>query len=151
MDDNIIGDTLSEIGAAIEEHKKHNTVIAGGHCEPALMVENVHLNVPAFEKTKQQQYVAVRPVDSEKTYLGVMLGECPSMFFGSYNDETKTLSLIGRGNPMMFIPDLETSVFGYESWWTPIETKEDLRKITDADIQNVWYVKALKTISEEQK
>jgi hypothetical protein len=151
MSENAIGNILTEIGEAVEEHRKHNTTIMGGPCESALTVENVHFNVPTFEKAEQTQYVAVRPVDSEKTYLGIMLGECPTIFSGNYNDETKTLSLVGRGNPMMYVPDLETSVFGYESWWTKIETKEDLKMIADADIQNVWYVKALKTISEEQE
>lgn len=146
---NKLEDMLSEIEGAIAEHAKHNILILGGPCGHALAVENVQFSIPSFEKAKPPLYVAVRPVGSEKTYLGIMLGEYPATFFGNYNDVTKTLSLIGRGNLMMFVPDLETSVFGYESWWKSIETKEDLKQITDADINNVWYVKALNAITED--
>lgn len=52
-----------------------------------------------------------------------------------------------RENPAIWVPELEKVVWGDSSWWGPIEKKEDAeRLITDADIQNVWYVKALKRL-----
>lgn len=40
---------------------------------------------------------------------------------------------------------------GYESWWGFIKTVEDFQEITDEDISNVWYVKALKELSEQEQ
>jgi hypothetical protein len=39
---------------------------------------------------------------------------------------------------------------GYESWWGQINSPEELKAITDVDIQNVWYVKALKEMAEKK-
>jgi hypothetical protein len=50
----------------------------------------------------------------------------------------------------MRVPDLARVVMGWESWWGEIRTPDDLRQITNADVENVWYVKALKTLSEQQ-
>lgn len=92
-------------------------------------------------------WVAVRPVGDEKTYLGVMLGDYapPTLRF---DRETGELT-VGRsiGNPAMWVPDLNRVVMGWGSWWSEIKSADDLRQITDADIENVWYVKALKAIS----
>lgn len=96
-------------------------------------------------------WVAVRWVkdDSDKTYLGVLLGDYKSPSL-SYNRETGalTVSKRGIGNPAIWVPDLKRVVMGYESWWGEIKSPDDLRKISDADIQNVWYVKALKELTE---
>ena len=52
-------------------------------------------------------------------------------------------------NPVIFIPDLMRVVLGIESWWVVIKKPKDLKKITDADIQNVWYAKALKSMHKD--
>lgn len=52
---------------------------------------------------------------------------------------------------MIFVPDLMKVVLGVESWWDTIDKPEDLKQITDVDIQNVWYVKALKEMAQKQK
>lgn len=51
-------------------------------------------------------------------------------------------------NPAIFVPDLNRVVWGMESWWGPIESKEKLHQITDEDISNVWYVKAAKEFNK---
>jgi hypothetical protein len=98
---------------------------------------------------KAGAWVAVRPVGEEKTYLGVMLGDYrpPSLAF---NHETGEIRVTKRvfGNPAMWVPDLDRVVMGWGSWWGEIRTPDDLRQITNADIENVWYVKALKALSE---
>ena len=84
-------------------------------------------------------FVSVRPCGDEyedKTYLGLYVGEV------AIGD---TMSL---HNPCIWVPDLKQYIFGCESWWGVIDSEDDLRKITDADIENVWYVRALKELSE---
>jgi hypothetical protein len=102
-----------------------------------------------FFGAKAGAWVAVRPVNDEKTYLGVMLGDYrpPSI---AYRPETGALIVRKQtfGNPAMWVPDLNRVVMGWESWWGEFRTPDDLRQITNADIENVWYVKALKTLSE---
>lgn len=102
-----------------------------------------------FFRGSAGSWVAVRPVGDQKTYLGILLGDYypPAV---TYDPATGVLT-VGHeflGNPAMWIPDLKQVVMGWGSWWGPIEKEEDLRQITDADIQNQWYVKALKELSD---
>jgi hypothetical protein len=102
---------------------------------------------------KAGDWVAIRPciegIDT-KTYLGVLLGEmhAPSV---QYNKETSTLTIgLGfMGNPAIWVPDLNRIVMGYESWLGKIDSPDDLRQITDADIENVWYVQCLKALAKK--
>ncbi|SME48916.1 hypothetical protein BACERE00183_04191 [Bacillus cereus] len=34
-------------------------------------------------------------------------------------------------------------IYGAGSWWGKINSEEELKEITDADINDVWYVKML--------
>jgi len=93
-------------------------------------------------------WVAVRPIGDEKTYLGVLLGDYHPPLV-NFNKEIGAL-IVGKGfgNPAIWVPDLKRVVMGWGSWWGEIKTPDDLRKITDADIENAWYVRALKELSE---
>jgi hypothetical protein len=97
---------------------------------------------------KAGAWVAVRPVGDEKTYLGILLGDYrpPAL---SFNRATGTL-IVGKsiGNPAIWVPDLNRVIMGWGSWWGEIKSESDLRQITDADIKNVWYVKALKELTK---
>jgi hypothetical protein len=104
------------------------------------------------------EFVSVRPVGDEKTYLGIMLGDYapPAVGFRiakedaeKENPEATVVISKGMGNPAMWVPDLKRVVMGWGSWWGPIRREEDLHQITDVDIQNVWYVKALKALTEK--
>ncbi|MBW3004490.1 hypothetical protein KY310_01525 [Candidatus Woesearchaeota archaeon] len=109
------------------------------------------LGVRPFWHGKTGSFVAIRPVGEEygnKTYLGILLGEIPVNYQALWHPETKKLQVSAHFNPAIYVPDLETIIFGNSSWWGPIKSPEHLRKITDEDIQNVWYVKALKQLSE---
>lgn len=93
------------------------------------------------------QLVKVRPCDKEcngKTYAGFYLGDVAIQLFAEYNAEEESLKTIPMPNPLIFVPDLMKCVYGAGSWWAPIESLEELKEITDEDIENVWYVKALK-------
>lgn len=98
------------------------------------------------------KFVAIRSVhknEDSQTYLGMYLGEfCVSL--GATYDDVKKELIISRFmyNPAIYVFDLNKVLFGYESWWGIIKSEEQLKSITDKDISNVWYVKALKQISE---
>lgn len=97
-------------------------------------------------------WVKVRPCDPElknRTYLGFLIGDFPLTVGCRFDRDTQTLRVEPmRHNPMMYIPDLQRVVFGCESWWGVLETPEDLRSIEDADIDDVWYVRALKSLTK---
>ena len=115
--------------------------------DPPITVQSVRIQVAGFNKLLLCKYVAVRPCGDNpdnKTYLGILLGECSMMARGLYNIEKQEIFVSDRLNPMIFVPDLMKVVLGVESWWDTIDKPEDLKQISDADIQNVWYVKALR-------
>ena len=96
--------------------------------------------------------VRVRPVKDKKTYPGIYLGDLlrsVDLFMGS---KSNALFVAQRSNPAIWVPDLNRVVWGDSSWWGEIETEEDAKKlISDDDIQNVWYVKALKDLAAKKK
>jgi hypothetical protein len=107
-----------------------------------------------FHDSDTGKFVSVRLCSEEyqgKTYLGLYLGDLPIGHHISHNPETKELSVSFDCNPAIFVFDLKKIIYGCESWWGIIESVADLKKITDQDIDNVWYVKALKQLGEEKK
>lgn len=100
--------------------------------------------------TEIGSWVAVRAVDSDKTLLGVLLGDLPVSPMVRYRPATGELFFAMRNNPAIWVPELGRIVFGYESWWGKIKSPEHLRTITDDDIQSVWYVQALKALTEAE-
>lgn len=97
------------------------------------------------------QLVRVRPCGDNKTYLGVYLGNAPAENFISYEKEEKKLTVNVINNPAIFIPELKRVVYGYESWWSKIDSKDQLKDITDEEISNVWYVKAMTDMLEDKQ
>ena len=104
---------------------------------------------------KTGELVSIRPVGEEygkKTFLGIYLGEMAQNASFQYDKENKTITAgFGFYNPAIFVPALKKTIYGYESWWGKIESEEQLHQITDNDINNVWYVKALKEMASEQE
>lgn len=97
--------------------------------------------------------VKIRPCNKEyggKTYLGLYLGNQPWSQTVSYNEESGELTVGMATNPAIYVFDLQRIIFGAESWWGIIESQEELRDITDGDINNLWYVKALKAMYKEE-
>lgn len=95
-------------------------------------------------------WVACRPCDDAckgKTFLGVYLGDIALSMGTSFHRASGVLAISRcMYNPAIWVPDLKRIVFGAESWWVAIKGPDDLRKISDADINNVWYVKAMKDL-----
>jgi len=86
-----------------------------------------------------------------KTYFGILIGEIPLSISHNINKNGIVTASRSMYNPAIFIPELNDIVFGCESWWGKITSKEELDKlITDDVIQNVWYVKLLNTTADNQ-
>ena len=106
---------------------------------------------PLKEVRESGKFVKIRPCGEEfedKTYLGVLIGDAALSSSIGINDE-KIVCSWAFFNPAILIPELGKIVYGCESWWGLIRSEDDLKSITDIDIENVWYVKAMKTLSKE--
>lgn len=102
--------------------------------------------VYTLERESVGKFVKIRPCSKEcndKTYLGLFLGDLPIGHNITHNSTTKELTVKFMSNPAIFVFDLNKIVYGCESWWGVIESEDDLREITNSDINNQWYVKAL--------
>jgi hypothetical protein len=112
---------------------------------------NRDTDTTGFRDSSIGSFVKIRPCADEyknKTFLGFYLGELPIGIRASHNPDTKELSLSYDNNPAIYVFDLKKIIFGCASWWGIIETEDDLKSISDIDIDNVWYVKALKMLSK---
>ena len=98
--------------------------------------------------------VAVRPCDEEyegKTFLGFYLGDLPLQNTISFNEEKGILKVGTHNNPAMFVPEHGRIIWGCGSWWHEIKSEDDLKQITDEDIENTWYVKLAKSMCKEKQ
>ena len=107
----------------------------------------------------ETRWVAVRPCGEDfggKTFLGLLVGEVAlSVSFTEVGpgDEagTQVVELEHtHHNPLILIPELGKTVFGCESWWGEIKGPEGLKKITNQDVNSVWYVQALKALTRSK-
>lgn len=111
--------------------------------------EVAHPTNKAIEKPvfgKKGSLVKVRPCGDKygkKTYLGFLIGEVALGSSWSVSDGKIQLEFAGH-NPAIFVPELGEIIYGAESWWGVIKSEDELKEITDSDIDNVWYVKLLK-------
>lgn len=97
------------------------------------------------------KFVRIRPCGKEyqgKTYLGLYLGDLPTGHHITHNLETLELKVSFDSNPAIFVFDLNKIIYGYESWWGIIEKEEDFKDISDFDIKNIWYVKAIESLTK---
>jgi len=104
-----------------------------------------------LEAEKNTKWVAVRscdPAHGEKTYLGMMLGRMATAVGAQLSKDGVLEIGFGMHNPAMYVPELHEVVMGNGSWWSRIEKPEDLSKITNADINDIWYVRALRELEK---
>lgn len=94
--------------------------------------------------------VSIRPVDDERTYLGVFVGDLALGSTIKILDDALICEWSGY-NPAFYVPALKQVITGASSWWGRIDTEEDLRQISDLDIQSQWYVQALQQISDRSE
>lgn len=104
-----------------------------------------------FNRDYIGRFVRIRPCAKEhkgKTYLGLFLGDLPGGPFISYNENTKALTVKPFCNPAIYVFDLKKIIFGMESWWSVVESEDDFKDITTETINDQWYIKAIKSLSE---
>lgn len=95
--------------------------------------------------------VQVKPCNEEKTYVGILVGDLPLGVGITFHAESGVLTASPTHyNPAIVVPELRRIVMGAESWWSPIESEDQLTQIADEDIEGVWYVKALKSFIGEE-
>jgi hypothetical protein len=140
---------FAEIMQRLEESLANTRV--EGEIEFPIEVSSVDMRTSrsAFMQDTVGSWCKIRPCSEAKTYLGIYLGELMHGAMHSYNVKDKVITVIPHANPAIFVPDLKRVVWGCESWWGLVKSPDDLRQITDADIQNVWYVKAIKELSSD--
>lgn len=98
--------------------------------------------------------VGIRPCGKrykDKTYLGIYLGDLPKGSYIKFNRESGILTVDTLNNPAIYVPELRKIIFGCESWWYAIENEDQLREISDDDINNTWYVRMAKALSKTNK
>lgn len=109
--------------------------------KPAIITEKGRHGVPVKVRSCKKEH-------GDKTYFGIYIGDVAQTVSHSIEDNVVTAGFSFH-NPAIFIPELGEIVYGFESWWCRIQTKEDLDKlITDDTINNVWYIQALKTLAQ---
>lgn len=117
------------------------------------------LTINGIENTKIEykqkcRLCAVQPCDEEykgKTFVGIFIGELPISILSSFNNETGILTNSTMNNPAILVPKIGKIVFGCNSWWREIESIEDFSNITEEDIENTWYVQAMKEMFGNEK
>jgi hypothetical protein len=111
-------------------------------------------SVLSMSESKPGSFVAIRSckeAHGDKTYLGLLIGYVPIHTGLGYDKVTKRLRVdVAGDNPAIYVFDLGEVVLGAESYWGPIKDEAHLREITKDDIENVWYIKALKALASSK-
>lgn len=144
-------ENFSELFNMMEEAQKY--VIVEHDIEYPLEIHGVRKmgGHGAFGCEKVGSFVSIRPVNEKyknKTFLGLYLGDFILENRILFDKRDNILNVFPNRNPAIFVFDLNKVIWGYESWWGVIESEDDLKQITDVDIENIWYVKALKALTK---
>lgn len=94
----------------------------------------------------------IKPCGEEhggKSYIGIYIGDLPICITTTLDEGTGILKNRTMNNPAIFVPALKKIVYGCESWWREISSVDDFKGISDEDINNTWYVKLLKELSNK--
>ena len=140
--------TLAELNRALSRIEFHLRI---QELKEIAHPENEVIQKPIFGKSGS--LVSVSPCAEKygnKTYLGFLIGEI-ALGSSITISENKIQCNWSGHNPAIFVPELSEIIYGCGSWWQAIESEDDLKQITDFDIENVWYVKLLKKQFEKTK
>jgi len=97
-------------------------------------------------------FVKVQPCADEfdgKTFLGIMIGDA-ALSSGVSVENDEIVCEWARFNPAILLLEQGKIVYGINSWWGRISSEDDLKEITALEIDNVWYVKALKQLNTQK-
>lgn len=153
--DSTFADFISKLGAEIKKHKEEH--VSESDIKFPLEISGVKFydrrgNKSPMSQAKIGDLVSVRPCDEKynnKTYLGIYLGDLPIDYTYELHIESKVLNIHAIGNPAMYVFELKEIIYGCGSYWGKIKSIDDFKKITNEDIENVWYVKLLKKMYQE--
>lgn len=108
-------------------------------------------NLALYSLYKGNSIVEVKPCDKkkyeDKNYIGIYLGDFPQTVSGETNKDGEFVIKPTHNNPLIYIPETNSVVFGSGSWWRKIEKIEDFKGISDEEIQNTWYVQLMKELA----
>ena len=152
--DDDFGDSLASLLGALSKEMKENPIKIESEFEYPMEISGIKRGQLQNINTKKTgSLVKIRPCSDEyekKTYLGIYIGDIPVEPVVGLYTKTNILSMTYVANPAIFVPELKKVIFGYESWWGEIKSEEELKEITDDDIDNVWYVQLLKEIGKKE-
>jgi len=112
--DKVCDDHLAELLSEPLPRMHYPVIVAGFTWRPgaAYMVPNRR------QKPGVTTWVAVRPCDDTRTYLGVLVGDIATMLDVRYNSSAGVMEVApALYNPAIWVPDLARLVFGLGSWW----------------------------------
>lgn len=141
---------LGEMMEQLAKEMAENPIVTQYEMTFPVEIEGVDVKVKPVQKglsrTPIGTLVKLRLASKEdtKTYVGMYMGELIAGVLYAFRPKTKHLDIVSHNNPAIFVPELKRIVWGMECWWSEIENEDDVKDITDADIDNVWYVKLLK-------
>lgn len=116
------------------------------YLEFPLTVQGIELRGCLPPMREVGKLVRVRLCDDDKTYLGVYLGELARAPMAYTRSDSQNLIVSLYQNPALFVPALSRIVWGDESWWSIIDSEDDLRNISNDDIASQWYVRLAKAL-----
>lgn len=116
------------------------------YLEFPLTVQGIELRGCLPPMREVGKLVRVRLCDDDKTYLGVYLGELARAPMAYTRSDSQNLIVSLYQNPALFVPALSRIVWGDESWWSIIDSEDDLRNISNDDIASQWYVRLAKDL-----
>ncbi|WP_373261955.1 hypothetical protein [Hungatella hathewayi] len=79
----------------------------------------------------------------EKEYLGILLGEMFSCNAVSYKRKTGLLVVNPVLNPAIYVPELKKIVYGYESWWSFVQSQDEIKSISKDDVLRQFFIRIL--------
>lgn len=121
------------------------------YLEFPLTVQGIELRGCLPPMREVGKLVRVRLCDDDKTYLGVYLGELARAPMAYTRSDSQNLIVSLYQNPALYVPALSRIVWGDESWWSIIESEDDLRDISVDDIASQWYVRLAKDLFSKSK
>jgi hypothetical protein len=149
------GDALASLLGALSKEMEENPLKMESDFEYPMEISGIKNITPRNVNThKTGSLVQVRPCSDkyeEKTYLGIYIGEVPIESMVALNTRTNVLDIMSHSNPAIFVPELKKVIFGCESWWGYIRSEEELKQITNKDIEDVWYVQLLKEMGKKDE
>jgi hypothetical protein len=130
------------------EESSIESISSNPEAHPKIVANGFHPIAENWDVSMGQP-VSIRYCKDNKTYLGFFIGDLVTNAHIYHVKKDDSYEVYPSRNPGFFVPDLHGVIMGYESWWSPINSEEELKEITDDDIQNVWYVKALKIMEKK--